>query len=246
MLILPAIDLLNGNAVRLKQGVENTAKIYSNDPQEMALKWAQLDAEIIHVVNLDGAFGRENKNTDAIRKIVDAVEIPIELGGGIRSLEEAGKWLELGVHRVILGTIALTDPKIVEKAVSEFGAEKVVIGIDGRKDKVAIRGWEEQTETTVLNLALKMKEMGATRIIYTDVFRDGELVGPNFESTDELAKDADMKVIASGGFSTVEHFEQLQSMANPNIEGAIVGTAIYEGKIELKELTTKFRSKQEA
>lgn len=245
MLILPAIDLLNGNAVRLKQGVESTAKIYSSQPEEMAVKWRDFGAEIIHVVNLDGAFGREKANTYAIKNIIKSIDIPIELGGGIRSIDEAKFWLDLGVQRVIFGTVALTQPELVEQAVSNFGTERVVVGIDGRQNKVAIRGWEEQTDTTVTSLALKMKEMGASRLIYTDVHRDGELVGPNFESTDALAQETGLKVIASGGFSTIEHFDQLYALDNSEIEGAIVGTAIYEGKIDLQDLTSKYRSSKE-
>lgn len=244
MLILPAIDLLDGQAVRLKQGAEKTKKVYSDNPPEMGLKWQSLGAEMIHVVNLDGAFGRAKKNVEVIRDIVRAVDIPIELGGGIRSLEDARQWLDLGVSRVIFGTIALTNPEVVEESVKLFGPEKIVIGIDGRENKVAIRGWEEQTDTSVLALTLKMQQRGATRIIYTDVFRDGELVGPNLDSTDALAREADMKVIASGGFSSIEHFEALEALNNPNIEGAIVGTAIYEGALELSELTRRFRMKR--
>lgn len=243
MLILPAIDLLDGQAVRLKQGVEKSKKVYSNNPPEMGLKWQSLGAEIIHVVNLDGAFGRAHKNVEVIQKIVEAVNIPIELGGGIRSVEDVRKWLDIGVSRVIIGTVALTNPEIVEESIREFGAEKIVIGIDGRDNKVAIHGWEEQTDTGVLALALKMKELGANRIIYTDVFRDGELVGPNIESTDALARQSGMHVIASGGFSSIPHFEKLAALNNPLIDGAIVGTAIYEGKIELSELVSRFRSK---
>ena len=242
MLILPAIDLLDGAAVRLKQGKENTAKIYSGAPPAVAREWRRAGAEMIHVVNLDDAFGRALKNVDAIKEIVRSADIPVELGGGIRSVEDAGKWLDIGVERVIFGTVALTNPHIVEQTVQQFGAEKVVAGIDGRKGKVAIRGWEEQTKTSVLDLALGMKEIGVQRIIYTDVARDGELVGPNFESTDKLARDADMEVIASGGFSTMAHFEKLHSLGNSNLSGAIVGTAIYEGRLELRELTIRFRS----
>ncbi len=244
MLILPAIDLLNGHAVRLKQGMESTAKTYSAEPEKVASTWQTSGAEIIHVVNLDGAFGREQTNIKAIEKIISAVTIPIELGGGIRSVDQARLWLDLGVHRVIFGTAALTEPEIVAEAVTEFGAEKVVVGIDGRSDKVAIRGWEEQTETSVLSLALKMKETGVTRIIYTDVHRDGELVGPNFKSTDELARKADLRIIASGGFSTLEHFQRLDKLGNPNIEGAIVGTALYEGTLLLQDLTSRFKTTQ--
>ena len=244
MLILPAIDLLDGAAVRLKQGREDTKKVYSNDPPAMARKWQDLGAQIIHLVNLDGAFGRAHKNVDVIKNIVRTVNIPIELGGGIRSMDDVQRWLDIGVHRVIIGTAALTRPDIVEKAASKYGAGKIVVGIDGRKGKVAIRGWEEQTQAGVLDLALKMRDLGVCRIIYTDVHRDGELIGPNFDSTDELARKANIKVIASGGFSAVEHFEKLQALQNPNIEGAIVGTAIYEGKIELEQLTKRFRSEQ--
>lgn len=245
MLILPAIDLLNGEAVRLKQGKEDTAKSYNHDPASAARDWRQAGAEMIHVVNLDGAFGRAHKNSNAIKEIVRAVDIPVELGGGIRSVDDAMQWLDIGVQRVIFGTMALTHPHIIDQAIRRFGAEKVVVGIDGRKGKVAIRGWEEQTETSVLDLALQMKTIGVQHIIYTDVTRDGELAGPDFESTDSLARQADMKVIASGGFSTMEHFAQLQSLGNTNISGAIVGTAIYEGKIDLRELTTRYRSEQD-
>ncbi len=242
MLILPAIDVLDGQAVRLKQGVEHTKKIYSDNPPDIGLKWQSFGAEIIHVVNLDGAFGRA-KNVETIQNIVKAVDIPIELGGGIRSIEDVRQWLDIGVSRVIIGTLALSNPEIVEDSITEFGAEKIIIGIDGRDNKVAIHGWEEQTETGVLALALNMKALGATRIIYTDVHRDGELVGPNIESTDALARESAMHVIASGGFSSMEHFEKLAALKNPLIDGAIVGTAIYEGAIELTDLTSRFRSR---
>ncbi len=242
MLILPAIDLLDGNAVRLKQGAEQTAKIYSNNPPEIAARWQSLGAQYIHVVNLDGAFGRAQKNSDVIRNIVKTVSIPIELGGGIRSLDDVRLWLQLGVTRVILGTIALSEPEIVKTAIAEFGPEAVVIGIDGRDNKVAIRGWEEQTETSVVQLAQTMKHLGAKRIIYTDVRRDGESVGPNLQSTDELARESGIKVIASGGFSQLQHFEELEALHNPQIEGAIVGTALYENQLDLQTLTQRFRA----
>ena len=241
MLILPAIDLLSGNAVRLKQGAENTAKVYSHHPPEIATKWQEAGAQYIHMVNLDGAFGRAQKNSDVIKQIVQTVSIPVELGGGIRSLQDVRSWLQIGVTRVILGTIAITEPDIVETAIAEFGPEAIVIGIDGRDNKVAIRGWEEQTETSVVQLAQQMKSRGAKRIIYTDVYRDGESVGPNIKNTDNLARESDLKVIASGGFSRMSHFDELEALNNPNIEGAIVGTALYEGELDLQELTRRFR-----
>jgi phosphoribosylformimino-5-aminoimidazole carboxamide ribotide isomerase len=240
MIILPAIDLINGAAVRLKQGEEKTAKIYSTAPADVARRWQDAGAGILHVVNLDGAFGREKINHQAVQDILNAVTIPIELGGGIRSIEDARQWLDAGVARVILGTVAQQQPQIVREAIERFGMERVVVGIDGRQNKVAIRGWEEQTQTDVLSLALSMKKIGVERIIFTDVSRDGELSGPNLASTDALARDSGLRIIASGGFSALEHFERLAAVQNANIEGAIVGTALYEGKLDLKRLITLF------
>lgn len=242
MLILPAIDVLDGQAVRLKQGAEKTKKVYSDHPPDIGRKWREHGAEMIHVVNLDGAFGRSGKNVATIQQIIDAIDIPIELGGGIRTVDEVQQWLDIGVARVIIGTSALIHPEMVEESIKLFGAEKVVIGIDGRDNKVAIRGWEEQTDHTLLLLARRMKEYGVQRIIYTDVRRDGEHIGPNLDNTDVLANTAKLQVIASGGFSSIDHFEQLHALNNPRIEGAIVGTALYEGTLDLGELIRRFRS----
>lgn len=240
MIILPAIDLLNGAAVRLKQGAEKTAKVYSAEPAEPARRWQDAGARIIHVVNLDGAFGRSDMNRRAVEDILNAVRIPIELGGGIRSLADAAGWLNDGVARVIFGTVAVTDPQIVAEAVARFGTEKTIVGIDARHNKAAVQGWEQQTEISVVSLAQAMKALGVERIIYTDVSRDGELIGPNISSTDELARACGLNVIASGGFSAMAHFEQLAALANPLIEGAIVGTALYEGALDLATLIKQF------
>ncbi|MBN1466085.1 1-(5-phosphoribosyl)-5-[(5-phosphoribosylamino)methylideneamino]imidazole-4-carboxamide isomerase [candidate division KSB1 bacterium] len=241
MLILPAIDLLDGRAVRLKQGVEKTKKVYSEDPPAVALQWQAQGAAMIHVVNLDGAFGRSQKNVQVIRQIIAVLDVPIQLGGGIKTLDQARQWLDLGVSRVIFGTIALTQPQIVAAAVAEWGASKIVIGLDGREGKVAIHGWLEQSETDVLALALRMRDLGAERVIYTDVQRDGEQVGPNIAGTAELARASGMAVIASGGFSKIEHFTQLAALQEPLIEGAIVGTALYEGSLSLPDLIRSTR-----
>ncbi|MBN1481660.1 1-(5-phosphoribosyl)-5-[(5-phosphoribosylamino)methylideneamino]imidazole-4-carboxamide isomerase [candidate division KSB1 bacterium] len=242
MLVLPAIDLLDGQAVRLKQGAEKTKKVYSDNPIEMGVKWHALGAEMIHVVNLDGAFGRAHKNVGILQQIVDLIDIPIELGGGIRTIEDVRRWLDIGVARVIIGTAALENPDVVKESILTFGADKIVIGIDGRDNKVVIRGWEEQTDISLLALALKMKEYGVKRIIYTDVHRDGEQCGPNLKNTDFIAKESDLLVIASGGFSSIDHFEQLRALNNPRIEGAIIGTALYEGTLDLGELNRRFSS----
>jgi phosphoribosylformimino-5-aminoimidazole carboxamide ribotide isomerase len=240
VLIIPAIDLLHGQCVRLKKGVESTAKVYESDPAAAARRWQEEGARLIHVVNLDGAFGRSRENVKAIEQIISAIDIPIELGGGIRTVADAEKWLSIGVSRVIIGSVAVTDPTIVKQAIEAFGAEKVVIGIDARQDKVAIHGWEHQTEKNLFALAKEMNEMGVRRLIYTDVHRDGLQQGPNIEATVALAKATPAKVIASGGFSELTHFQGLAETKTENIEGAIVGTALYEGKLDLSELNKMF------
>ena len=243
MIILPAIDLIDGKCVRLKQGAENTATIYNNNPPSVALEWQSSGAKIIHVVNLDGAFGRSLKNREVIKDIVNTIHIPIELGGGIRTFADAKGWLDAGVSRVIFGTVAITSPAVIKQTLDEFGPEKVIVGIDARQDKVAIDGWEKQTDTTVLDLALQMKELGIERIIYTDVQRDGESKGPNITNTLNLAEQTGLKMIASGGFSQKEHFKSLVDAGNLLIEGAIVGTALYENNLDLTELIHLYESK---
>ncbi|MDZ7723360.1 MAG: HisA/HisF-related TIM barrel protein [candidate division KSB1 bacterium] len=151
MQILPAIDLLGGKCVRLKQGAEKTAKVYNEDPVQQARLWEEQGGEVLHIVNLDGAFGRAAENVQAIESIVNAVTCPVELGGGIRNMQDIERWLELGVTRVILGTVAITDPEIVDSAVRTYGAEKIIVGLDGRDNKVAIEGWEKQTDTGIFD-----------------------------------------------------------------------------------------------
>ena len=241
MLILPAIDLLDGNAVRLKKGAEETRKIYSTSPADVAQEWQNAGAQYIHVVNLDGAFGRTGVNTKAVKKILQSISIPIELGGGIRSLNDARNWLNLGISRVIFGTVALTASDIIKTCVEEFGPEKIVVGIDARKSKVAIEGWEKQTDKSVIEFALLMKKAGVKRIIYTDIDRDGLLSGPNIKNTSDLAKQTKMKIIASGGVSKIEHLQFLVDENVPEIEGAIIGTALYEKKLNLIDVIQKFQ-----
>ena len=236
MIVLPAIDLLNGQCVRLQQGEEKSAKMYSSDPAAMALKWQEMGSQIIHLVNLDGAFGRERKNVRVIRDILSTISIPVELGGGIRTFADAKNWLDLGVARVIFGTVAVTSPEIIGKSVNEFGADKIIVGIDARQNKVAIEGWENQTEKDVFAFAEEMKHIGIERIIYTDVHRDGQLSGPNIDNTVKLANRSKLKVIASGGFSRMEDFHSLADTQCEFIEGAIVGKALYENKLDLKLL----------
>ncbi len=240
MLIFPAIDLLDGKCVRLKQGKEKTAKVYHDNPAVIAQQWQDQGAGYIHVVNLDGAFGRAQKNIRAIEQIVNTVNIPIQLGGGIRSVDDARQWLDVGVSRVIFGTVAITEPEVIRNAVKLFGSDKVVVGIDAREDKVAIHGWETQTEKTTFQLALEMKEMGVRHLVYTDIKRDGELIGPNIDNTVALAEETQLNVIASGGFSRIEDLRALANARCEYIEGAIIGTALYENQLSLPELVKEF------
>ncbi|MDZ7317312.1 MAG: 1-(5-phosphoribosyl)-5-[(5-phosphoribosylamino)methylideneamino]imidazole-4-carboxamide isomerase [candidate division KSB1 bacterium] len=241
MIIFPAIDLLNGAAVRLKQGAEKSAKVYSTNPAETARQWQEAGAVFLHVVDLDGAFGRPEVNTAAIEAILKAVTIPVQLGGGIRSLEDAARRLEAGVHRVIFGTAALEKPELIEESLARFGVERVVVGLDAKQNKVAVKGWEEQTDADLFATAKRMRSLGVERIIYTDVGRDGLLSGPNLAAADSLARQTGLKVIASGGFSERRHFAELAALHNPLIEGAIVGTALYEKRLQLSDLINEFQ-----
>jgi phosphoribosylformimino-5-aminoimidazole carboxamide ribotide isomerase len=240
MLIIPAIDLIAGQCVRLKQGILGTKKTYSNDPAAMAVEWQQGGASWIHVVNLDGAFGQAGANARAITEIVDRTSCAIELGGGIRSLEDVRAWLEIGVRRVILGTAAVTNPEIAAEAVQHFGGERIVIGIDAKNERIAIRGWEEESSREVEPFVAELDAMGIQRIIYTDINRDGGDTGPNLERLEAIARSTRMRVIASGGFSRWEHFNDLLRITLNNIEGAIVGTALYEKELNLAELISRF------
>ncbi len=240
MLIIPAVDLLDGKCVRLRQGVESTAKIYDADPVAAALRWQEQGAKLLHLVNLDGAFGRARKNASVIEKIIQSVDIPIELGGGIRSVTDARSWLSMGIAQIIFGSVAVTQREIIREAVAAAGLDRIIVGIDARQGRVTIDGWALQTETDAIGLARKMTEYGVERFIYTDVQRDGESKGPNIEATVAFAAAAKASVIASGGFSAVEHFQALAAAKNPHIVGAIVGTALYEGRLELSALVEQF------
>ncbi len=235
MQILPAIDLKNGMCVRLLQGKKDRETIYSDDPARMALRWQGEGADYLHLVDLDGAFEGTSKNVEAIRSIVEATNIPAELGGGIRDMGAITKLLSLGLDRVILGTVAVTDPDLVRGAIERFGPQKIVVGIDASKGNVAVKGWEEISEVPALELTLKMKKFGVERIIYTDISKDGMMVGPNIAATKQLAQQSGLKVIASGGVSTLEDVRNVAALEPFGIDGMIIGKALYEGAINLKE-----------
>lgn len=236
MLIFPAIDLKEGKAVRLVQGRMEEATIYAENPLEVAEQFAGQGAKYLHVVDLDGAFAGRPVNDAVIREIVRTAAMKVQVGGGIRTLERIEELLELGVSRVILGTVAVRDPILVERAVRRFG-EQIVIGIDAKAGKVAVQGWAESTELSAEELALAMKRIGVQRIVYTDIARDGMLGGVNIESTVKLAQITGINIIASGGVAGLDDLRLLaeERARGISIEGAIIGKALYAGAFTLPE-----------
>ena len=236
MLIIPAVDLMGGRAVRLRQGKKSEQTVYFDDPVEPAAAFARNGAKLIHVVDLDGAFEGRSKNTESVKRIVQAVNpaAAVELGGGIRSLESIEACLALGVSRVILGTAILKEPTLLPDALKNFGPERIVVGLDAKDGKVAIRGWEELTARDALTVAREVAGAGALRMIYTDIATDGMLSGPNLEALKNISR-AGLALIASGGIATLEHVRAVASLETLGIEGMIIGKALYDGRIELKE-----------
>ncbi len=232
MIIIPAIDLKDGQCVRLLQGKKDKSTTYSNNPVEVAKKWASLGAKLIHIVDLDGAFTGNQKNRETVKAIRDAVDVELELGGGIRDMEGIRNWIDVGINRVILGTVAVKNPELVKEAASEFPG-RILVGIDAKDGMVAVKGWEEVTEIDAFELAKKMESYGIAGIIYTDISRDGMLTGPNIEATAKMVDSVDVPVIASGGISSLKDIKRLNQI--PKLWGAITGKALYTGKLNLKE-----------
>jgi len=236
ILILPAIDIKDGKCVRLVQGAPGTEKVYSNEPAQMAILWRGENAKTLHVVDLDGAFEGHLRNLEAIRKIVDAVDIPVQLGGGIRSYDEVRQLFEIGVYRVVLGTAAIEDPELVRRAIKDFGARKIAVGIDAKNGVVMTQGWKHDSGVDAISLALNMKSLGVCRIVYTDILRDGMLTGPNFEAIKEMAVRSGLKVTASGGVSGFKDLIRMQEMEKFGVDSVIVGKALYEDKFPCQAL----------
>ena len=231
MEIFPAIDISGGKCVRLIQGLRKQETVYGDDPVEMAQKWMHEGAKRLHIVDLDGAFDDNNYNAHIIGKIAQTVDIPIQMGGGIRSLERLRLVFEMGVKRAILGTAAIEKPDFVEEVVSLY-EDRIAIGIDAKEGKVAIRGWTRNSEVDVIELALKMKGIGVKTVIYTDISRDGMLTGPNVEATVRLIETTELDVIASGGISSLDDLVKLKAI---NVSGVIIGKALYNGNFSLKD-----------
>ena len=243
MLIIPAIDLKGGLCVRLLQGRKADVTVYNENPVEVAREFASAGAEMIHVVDLDGAF-REAKspNRDVMRQIIEAVDVPIEFGGGIRTVEDVRQLCDAGVMRVVLGTVAVESPHVLKEFVDEFSAQ-ICVGIDARDGRVMTRGWETATPLLAVDFARSVAECGVERIIYTDIARDGTLIGPNIQQTLAVAEAANVPVTASGGVSSLDDIKRLCDAGDARVDSVIVGKALYEGKFTLEEaiLAADFR-----
>ena len=249
--IYPAIDLRRGQVVRLRQGDPAAQTVYGDDPAAVARRWADQGAEWLHVVNLDGALltsgdkpGFSEKpglsperpiNLRRLAEIRAATDLPIQFGGGIRTVDDVALALALGATRVVLGTVAVRQPEVVAQAVARFGAERIVVGIDAREGWVATHGWQETSALDTLTVARRMADLGVLRIVFTDIARDGMLSGVNVAATAALARQSGLKIIASGGVASLEDIRALAAHVSDGIEGVIVGQALYTGAIRLRE-----------
>lgn len=231
MKIYPAIDIKDGCCVRLLQGRFSDVTVYGSDPVGMAQKWEQLGGEFIHVVDLDGALKGHGVNAQIIGKICRSVSVPVQTGGGIRSMEDIEAKLACGINRIIIGTKAVSDSEFVKKAVDRYG-DKIVIGIDAKDGMVAIEGWEKTSDFKAVEFAKKMVNIGVKTIVYTDISTDGTLAGPNIAAMTEMASGVKADIIASGGVGSLEH---IKALIPTGVEGVIVGRALYTGNVDLTE-----------
>jgi phosphoribosylformimino-5-aminoimidazole carboxamide ribotide isomerase len=237
MLIIPAIDLREGKCVRLEQGLMEKATVYPLDPAITAKQWEAQGAELLHVVDLDGAFAGVPKNFAAIKAIRNAVAMPIEVGGGIRDFDTIGSLVSIGIDRIILGTAAIENPAFVREACTRYSG-RIIVGIDAKDGMVAIKGWAEVTKIQAVDLAKQMQELGVIAVIYTDIKRDGMLTGLNIAATKLLAESLHIPVIASGGVSTMKDIRDLLAIRCAGICGVITGKALYSGSLDLREAIT--------
>lgn len=231
MMVIPAVDIKGGRCVRLFRGKMNAETVYGDDPVEMAEKWENAGAQMLHIVDLDGAVGGSPVNREIIARMTEALDIPCELGGGIRNMETIESYLGLGLDRVVLGTAAVKQPDLIKEACKKFPG-KIVVGIDAKDGRVAVEGWTETTDLEAVTMARQFEDMGVRAINYTDISRDGAMEGPNLEATSEMANAVEIPVIAAGG---VSEMKDLINLSETGVEGAIIGKAIYEGTIDLKE-----------
>jgi len=240
MQIYPAIDIKDGKAVRLVQGDFDKVTVFNDNPADVAKTWTDSGATYIHIVDLDGARYGKSFIIDILKEISSKYDIPVQTGGGIRTMEDVKARIEAGATRVIIGTAAVKNPELVKKAVELYG-DKIAVGVDAKNGMAAIRGWEEVSEINAIDLCLQMKEYGVKTIIYTDISKDGMMCGPNIEATKELIEKTKMDIIASGGVSKID---DLESIYNMNAKGVIIGKALYNGSIKLEDAIYKFERRK--
>jgi phosphoribosylformimino-5-aminoimidazole carboxamide ribotide isomerase len=236
MLIIPAIDLRDGRCVRLAQGRRDATKIYNADPVEVALSFEDDGAELLHVVDLDGAFSEPNsRNRKVLQKIIDRIGIPLQFGGGLRTTEDVYEAIDMGVQRVVIGTVAAESPETFADMLAQLGSKVIVVGIDANQGQAATRGWETESKIDALTLARRVGAIGVERIVYTDIQRDGMLTGPNVEQTSLIARETGLRVTASGGVSSIDDLLKLKAVCESGVDSVIVGKAFYERRFTLRE-----------
>ncbi|MBW1702294.1 MAG: 1-(5-phosphoribosyl)-5-[(5-phosphoribosylamino)methylideneamino]imidazole-4-carboxamide isomerase [Deltaproteobacteria bacterium] len=234
MVVIPAIDIKEGRCVRLKQGRMTDETVFSEVPEEMAVKWFKQGAERLHIIDLDGAVQGRPVNNLTIKRIVNAIPIPIQLGGGVRDMDVLEAYYNIGIHYMILGTMAYKDPEFVMQACDRFPG-RIILGIDAKKDRVAVEGWTEEIDSSPVELAKKFEATGVTSIIYTDIHRDGMRTGPNVDATRALARAVEIPVIASGGISGISDVLEILTLSEDGVVGMITGRALYDGSLDLAE-----------
>jgi phosphoribosylformimino-5-aminoimidazole carboxamide ribotide isomerase len=235
MIVIPAIDLRGGRCVRLSQGQAAAQTVYAENPIKVAKRWCDEGAEMLHVVNLDAAFNEDDReNLKVLERLLLEVNVPVQFGGGVRTLDDVRRIDELGATRIVIGTTAIENPRLLQNIVDEFGST-IVVGIDARDGKVALRGWEKLSNLDALDFAQKVAEMGVERIVYTDISRDGMLSGINLDATREIAEASGLKVTASGGVATLDDIYAVKDLEDYGVDSVIVGKALYEGVFTLEE-----------
>ncbi|MBA2134170.1 1-(5-phosphoribosyl)-5-[(5-phosphoribosylamino)methylideneamino]imidazole-4-carboxamide isomerase [Capillibacterium thermochitinicola] len=235
MIVFPAIDLKDGQCVRLVQGRADQKTVYADKPDEVARRFAREGAAWLHVVDLDGAFSGSSRNLKSIERIARAVDLPFQVGGGLRSRADVQRILELGAARVIIGTKAVSAPEFVQELLEEFGPERIIIGIDARDGRVAVEGWVSTVELSAEDFGTAMRKLGVTTAVFTDISRDGLLTGPNIMATRKMAEKTGLKIIASGGVSSLRDIQELKKLEAVGVSGVIIGKALYNGAFSLAE-----------
>ena len=233
MIIFPAIDIKDKKCVRLTQGDFDKVNVYGEDPSIMAKKWADYGAEFIHVVNLNGSRDEIGINDETLAKVAKSVDVPIQVGGGIRDEKRVKELLDLGINRVIVGTMAIENKELLKELIEKYKADKIVVSIDAKNGKVATHGWEKVSDIDSVDLCKELEQIGVKTIVYTDISKDGMLEGPNFNIYKELSQKTSLDIIASGGVTSIDDVKRLLDM---NMYGAIIGKALYDNRIDLKEV----------